>query len=161
MPTNLYGPGDNYDPLGSHVIAGLIRRFSEAKKNNLKEVKCWGTGSPLREFLYSEDLGDACRYALENWDPDNEDAPLDENGDPLTILNVGTGLDISIRELVKIIAAKLDFQGQVVWDENKPDGTPKKLLDVSKFKEFGWEAKISLEEGLDTAIKEFSDLYLN
>ena len=161
MPTNLYGPGDNYNPKSSHVLAALIHKFHIATELSSPTVNCLGTGSPFREFLYADDLGEAVVFALENWDPNSEDAPLDENGDPLTILNVGTGIDISIRDLVEIISAKIDFQGEVVWDKNKPDGTPKKLLDVSKFKKFGWEAKIGLEEGLDTAIKEFSDSYLN
>ena len=90
MPNNLYGPGDNYHPENSHVLAAMIRRYIEAKRKNLPKVTCWGTGSPFREFLYSEDLGDACLFALENWDPSSKNAPLDKNGKPLTILNVGT-----------------------------------------------------------------------
>ena len=155
MPTNLYGPGDNYHPLDSHVVASLIRKFAEAKKKSLKEVICWGTGNPLREFLHSDDLGDACRFTLEKWNPDHVNAPLDLEGNPLTILNVGTGLDIKISHLAKLIAEKLQYKGEIVWDTSKPDGTPKKQLDVSKINELGWHSKITLEEGLNSTIDEY------
>ena len=152
MPTNLYGPGDNYHPLNSHVIAGLIRKFVEAKAKGLNQVICWGTGSPLREFLHADDLGDAVVYVLEKWDPKNIQAPLNNTGSPLTFLNVGTGQDITISELATLIATEIDFDGQIIWDKDKPDGTPKKQLDITKISQLGWEPKITLEVGIKSTI---------
>ena len=131
MPTNLYGPGDNYHPSGSHVLPAMIRRFHEAKQSAAKSVICWGTGTPLREFLHADDLGEACVFALEQWSALDSHAPRDDGGDPLAFLNVGTGIDISVRELAEQVAAAVDFNGSVHWDHNKPDGTPKKQLDIS------------------------------
>ena len=131
MPTNLYGPGDNYHEINSHVIPGLIRRFYEAKIKNLDKVTCWGTGNPLREFLYVDDLADASIFILENVSSDNK-IFFDEKGDFNGILNVGVGIDITIRELANLISSIVDYKGRVFWDSAKPDGTPRKLLDVSK-----------------------------
>ena len=155
MPTNLYGPGDNYHPQNSHVMAALIRKFCEASINSYDSVTCWGTGSPYREFLHVDDLGDAAVYALENWDPNSNSTPLDNKGNPLTILNVGTGKDISIKSLAYKIAKFLDYKGEILWDNSKPDGTPKKQLQVDKILELGWRPKISLDEGIRSSIKTF------
>ena len=148
MPTNLYGPGDNYHPENSHVLPALIRRFHEAKESGAENVTCWGTGSPMREFLHVDDLGDACVFALENWKPGSED---------LHFLNVGTGIDLTIRELAESVSEVTGYQGKIIWDETKPDGTPKKQLDVSKLQKIGWEARISLESGLSEAIHHFEE----
>ncbi len=153
MPTNLYGPGDNYHTYNSHVLPSFIRRFCEAKINDQKEVICWGSGSPLREFLHVDDLGNACVFALEKWDLDATNAPKDKNGSPLPFLNVGTGKDISIRELANLVADFVDFKGKIIWDSSKPDGTPKKQLDVKRINSIGWESQISLEKGLRETIK--------
>jgi GDP-L-fucose synthase len=155
MPTNLYGPGDNYHPENSHVLPALIRRFHEAKQAGLESVICWGTGSPMREFLHVDDLGKACVFALENWSALDQDAPKDDQGKPLAFLNVGTGVDLTIKELAEQIAAVVGFEGTIEWDISKPDGTPKKQLEVSRMKELGWNAQIPLTEGLPAA---YSDL---
>jgi len=155
MPTNLYGPGDNYDSLNSHVMASLIKKFYFASNQKNSEVICWGTGNPLREFLHVDDLGNAAVFALENWNPSSENAPLDLNGDPLSMLNVGTGRDISIRELATKIAEILDYKGDIIWDQTKPDGTPKKQLNIKHLLELGWEPKISLDEGIARTLQEF------
>ena len=143
MPTNLYGPGDNYHPENSHVLPALIRRFHEAAESNAPSVTCWGTGSPLREFLHVDDLGEACVFALEHWSP----APGE-----LTYLNVGTGVDLSIRELAEAVAEATGFTGKIDWDSSKPDGTPKKQLDVRRMATLGWRARIPLAEGLESTI---------
>ena len=148
MPTNLYGPGDNYHPENSHVLPGLIRRFQEAKDSGADSVTCWGSGSPFREFLHVDDLGDACIFTLERWRP-----KINE----LMFLNVGTGVDLTIKELATKIANVVGFEGGIYWDKSKPDGTPKKQLDVSRLKSLGWSAKISLEEGLKRTVKLFKD----
>ena len=155
MPTNLYGTGDNYHPNNSHVMPALISKFINAKNLFHKEVTCWGTGEPLREFLHVDDLARAIVFALENWDPNSYDAPLDKNNEPLTFLNVGTGKDISIKELASKISEKIGFKGNIIWDKTKPDGTPKKLLNVDKLKKMGWEPLISLDEGINKTIKEY------
>jgi GDP-L-fucose synthase len=136
MPTNLYGPNDNFDPETSHVLPALIRRFHEAKENNQKEVVIWGTGKPKREFLYVDDLADACIFLMNNYQ-DNE------------IVNIGTGEDLSIKELAEKIKKITGFQGEITHDTAKPDGTPRKLLDVSKLHSLGWKHKIDLEEGVE------------
>ena len=146
MPTNLYGPGDNYHPTNSHVLPALIRRFHEAAEANSPSVTCWGTGKPLREFLHGDDLGEACLFALEHWQP---------GSDQLQFLNVGTGIDLSIRELAEAVAAATGFQGEICWDASKPDGTPKKQLDVSRLAALGWRARIPLSEGLASTVAEF------
>lgn len=155
MPTNLYGPGDNYHPSHSHVLPALIRRFHEAAERGDASVTCWGSGSPLREFLHADDLGEACVFALEHWNPDAADAPRDAGGAPLAFLNVGTGVDLSIRELAEAVAKATGFGGTIAWDTSKPDGTPKKQLDVSRLAALGWRARIPLAEGLQQAVAAF------
>ena len=152
MPTNLYGPNDNYHSTNSHVMAALIKRFNEAKKKSLKSVTCWGSGRPLREFMHVDDLANVALFAIEYWDPDHKTAPKDKNGQKLFYLNVGTGKDISIKELSQKIAKLSNFGGEIIWDTTKPDGTPKKQLDISRIKSLGWEPKISLDEGLRDTI---------
>ena len=142
MPTNLYGPGDNYHPTNSHVLPALVRRFQEAAEANAPSVTCWGTGTPLREFLHVDDLGEACVFALKHWQP---------GLDQLQFLNVGTGIDLSIRELTGAVAAATGFQGEICWDASKPDGAPRKLLEVSRLRQLGWQASITLEDGLRDA----------
>jgi len=156
MPTNLYGPGDNYHPTNSHVLPSLIRKFIEANDNS-EIVKCWGTGEPLREFMHVDDLGDACLFALEKWDLNCKSAPKDINGDTLSFLNVGTGKDISIKELTVLIAEILEYKGKIIWDKNKPNGTKRKLLDVTKINDLGWKSNISLKEGLKRTILSYKE----
>jgi len=146
MPTNLYGPGDTYHPENSHVLPALIRRFHEAAEANAPSVTCWGTGTPLREFLHVDDLGEACVFALQHWQPGPEQ---------LQFLNVGTGVDLTIRELAEAVAAATGFQGDIHWDASKPDGTPKKQLDVSRLAALGWRARIPLAEGLRNTVALF------
>ena len=160
MPTNLYGPGDNYHPQDSHVMASLIRKFYKAKKESLPEVFCWGSGSPYREFMHVDDLGKAAVFALENWDPTAPDSPLNEDGDPLFMLNVGTGKEISIKELAYKIASIFEYSGEIKWDKNKPDGTPRKLLNIDKIKSLGWRPSISLDEGIINTINSLTDMNL-
>jgi len=135
MPTNLFGPGDNFDLETSHVLPALIRKFHEARSNNHNEVIIWGTGTPRREFLYIDDLADACFFLMQNY----------ESGD---IVNIGTGEEISITELAELIKSTSDYKGSIVYDRSKPDGTPRKLLDISKLKSTGWENHISLRQGI-------------
>jgi len=144
MPTNLYGPNDNFDLHTSHVLPALIRKFHEAKENNAPYVEVWGTGTPRREFLYSDDLADACVFLMNNYE-DNE------------IVNVGVGEDISIKELAEKIKNIVGYQGEIKFDTTKPDGTPRKLVDVSKINALGWKASISLDEGLQKAYQWFLD----
>ena len=157
MPTNLYGPGDNYHPSSSHVLPAMIRRFHDAKQIAAESVNCWGTGTPLREFLHADDLGEACVFALEHWSALSRGAPLDEGGEPLAFLNVGTGIDLSISKLSEMVAAAVDFNGLIRWDHSKPDGTPKKQLDVSRLTALGWRARSALKEGLPMAYGDFLD----
>jgi GDP-L-fucose synthase len=135
MPTNLYGPGDNYHSTDSHVMPALIRRFHDAMRAGRDEVVAWGTGSPRREFMHVDDLADACAFLL-------------RLADPPDWINVGRGADVTIRQLTELVAATVGFKGRIVWDSSKPDGTPRKLLDVSKLTGLGWTAGISLEEGI-------------
>lgn len=135
MPTNLYGPNDNYDLNNSHVLPALIRKIHEAKEKGAKEVIVWGSGTPRREFLHADDLADACIYLMK------------EYNDP-GLVNIGVGEDISIKELAELIQNIIAFKGNLVFDTSKPDGTPRKLLDVSKLHAMGWKAKISLKEGI-------------
>jgi GDP-L-fucose synthase len=140
MPTNLYGPGDNFDLQSSHVMPAMIRRFHEAKLSGVEAVTLWGTGSPQREFLHVDDLAEACVFLLEHYDsPDT--------------INVGVGQDISIRELAELTASIVGFEGRLDWDDSKPDGTPRKLLDVSRINSLGWKAKIPLTEGIETTYR--------
>jgi len=148
MPTNLYGPGDNYHPTNSHVLPALIRRFHEAAEWGDASVTCWGTGTPLREFLHVDDLGEACVFALEHWQPAS---------DQLQHLNVGTGVDLTIRELAEAVAEATGFRGPITWDASKPDGTPKKQLDVSRLAALGWRARIPLREGLRDTVRLFRE----
>jgi len=140
MPTNLYGPNDNFDLKSSHVLPAMIRKFHEAKLNNNAPVELWGTGSPMREFLHVDDLGQAVLFALDN--------SLEEH-----LYNVGTGTDITIKELAEQIQSTIGHQGQIVWDSSKPDGTPKKLLNVSKLWSYGFESTINLKQGLKQTVE--------
>ncbi|MDQ8205608.1 GDP-L-fucose synthase [Pelagicoccus sp. SDUM812003] len=135
MPTNLYGPGDNYHPENSHLLPALIRRFHEAKEAGAEEVTMWGTGKPLREMMHADDLADAVVFAL-------------QLPDPPSILNAGTGVEHSIRQIAELVAETVGFEGKIVNDLSKPDGTPRKLMDVSRLRELGWTAQIPLEEGI-------------
>ena len=157
MPTNLYGPGDNYHPQNSHVMAALIRKFCLAAYESHHKVACWGTGSPFREFMHVDDLGEAVIFVLRNWDPDSENAPKDKEGNPLFLLNVGTGKDLSIKKLATTIAELTNFKGNIIWDKTKPDGTPKKLLNIENIRKIGWEPKIDLIEGITKTIKDFQN----
>ena len=161
MPTNLYGPGDNYNNKNSHVMASLIKKFCFASKDLHKSLTCWGTGSPLREFMHVDDLGDAVVFALEYWNPESKNAPKDKKGYPLFILNVGTGQDISIKDLAIKISRITKFKGEIIWDSSKPDGTPRKLLNIEKIKKLGWEAKINLDEGILKTLNSFKNENLN
>jgi len=143
MPTNLYGPNDNFDLKTSHVLPAFIRKFHEAKEKNEKEVVIWGSGRPLREFLYVEDLADAISFLMENVNAED----LYEKG--ITHLNVGTGKDLTINDLANLIAEIVCFKGKIVHDSSKPDGTPRKLLDVSRINSLGWKYKTELREGID------------
>ncbi len=160
MPTNLYGPNDNYHFTNSHVMASFIRKFAEAKKKSLPLVTCWGSGKPLREFLHVDDLGEAVVFALENWDPLSSNSPKDEDGKPLKFLNVGTGKDITIKKLAEMVARICEFHGDISWDKTKPDGTPKKQLNINKIISLGWEPKIKLEDGVRNAIDDFRLNYM-
>ncbi|MEJ2452436.1 MAG: GDP-L-fucose synthase [Gammaproteobacteria bacterium] len=156
MPTNLYGPGDNYHPENSHVIPALIRRFHEAKLANTSKVAVWGTGTPRREFLYSEDLADACVYLMNL--ADSEFIPLlgqDRNDGLPPVVNIGVGEDITIRELAETIKDVVGYQGEIVFETTKPNGTPRKLLDVSRLTRANWEKKMSLHQGLMLSYQDF------
>ncbi|CEG33850.1 GDP-L-fucose synthase [Peribacillus simplex] len=142
MPTNLYGPEDNFDLQTSHVLPALIRKFHEAKESNLPFVEVWGTGTPLREFLYSEDLADACVYLMNNYSSDE-------------MVNIGVGHDLSIKELAEKIKAVVGYTGEIKFDKTKPDGTPRKLVDVTKLNSLGWKATTSMDEGLTKAYQWF------
>jgi GDP-L-fucose synthase len=135
MPTNLYGPHDNFHPENSHVLPALIRRFHEAKVSGASEVVVWGSGSPLREFLHVDDLADATLYLMLNYSE-------------LSHINVGSGKEVTIKELAELVKEVVGFEGRLVWDTSKPDGTPRKLMDNSKLEGLGWKAKISLKDGL-------------
>jgi len=147
MPTNLYGTNDNYHPENSHVLPALIRRIVLAKKNNEPTVTIWGTGTPRREFLNVDDLADACYFLLQNYN---------EQG----LVNIGSGTDVSIKELAELIVAEIGYEGQLVYDNTKPDGTLRKLMDVSKIRKMGWKSKITLSEGLNQTILEYKNQIL-
>ena len=156
MPTNLYGPGDNYDLETSHVIPALIRKFHEAKQRGDKEVVLWGSGTPRREFLYSDDMAEACLFLMNL--PDEQFASvLNPQPSAPPLINLGVGHDLTIRELAETVKAVVGFAGEIVLDPVKPDGTPRKLLDVSRLQAQGWQAGTSLEEGLRRAYKDFQD----
>ena len=142
MPTNLYGPNDNYHPEHSHVLPALIRRFHEAKEHNLSSVICWGDGSPLREFLYVDDLANLCVFLMNHYSGDET-------------VNAGTGKELTVKELAEKVAKIVGYKGKIVWDATKPNGTPRKLLDVSKAKSLGWQAKTELDKGIKLAYEDF------
>lgn len=142
MPTNLYGPNDNYHPTHSHVLPALIRRFHEAKEAGLSEVTCWGSGKPLREFLYVDDLAEACVFLMNRYSGNET-------------VNVGTGKELTIRELTELTARVIGYKGKICWDPSKPDGTPRKLLDVSKLERLGWKYHTELEDGIRLAYEDF------
>ena len=156
MPTNLYGPNDNYHPNNSHVMAALIRKFLIAKNKKLPSVTCWGSGKVLREFMHVDDLASAIIFCLESWDPKDKNSPKDILGQPLNHLNIGTGKDISIKDLAYKIADLTNFKGEILWDTSKPDGTPRKILDVSKINELGWKASINLNFGIKETINKLN-----
>lgn len=140
MPTNLYGPGDNFSPEGSHVLPALIRRYDEAARSGQGSVTNWGSGSPRREFLHVDDMAAACLHLMENYDGPSQ-------------VNVGTGTDVTIKELASLVADAVGYQGEIEWDSSKPDGTPRKLLDVSRLAKSGWTASIGLEEGVRSTVE--------
>lgn len=142
MPTNLYGPNDNYHPTHSHVLPALIRRFHEAKISGAESVTCWGDGTPLREFLYVDDLADACIYLMNTYSGNET-------------VNLGTGKELTIKELTELVAKVVGYKGEILWDKSKPNGTPRKLLDVSKLESLGWKYKIELPEGIKLAYEDF------
>ena len=142
MPTNLYGPNDNYHPEHSHVLPALIRRFHEAKEAGAPSVTCWGDGSPLREFLYVDDLANLCVYLMNHYSGNET-------------VNAGSGKEISIRDLAELVARVVDYHGEILWDTSKPNGTPRKLLDVSKAAALGWQYKTALEDGMQLAYQDF------
>lgn len=142
MPTNLYGPNDNYHPMHSHVVPALIRRFHEAKVSGATEVTCWGDGSPLREFLYVDDMADICIFLMQNYSGEET-------------VNAGSGRELTIRELTELVAATVGYTGRILWDTSMPNGTPRKLLDVSKARALGWTYKTELADGLRLAYEDF------
>jgi GDP-L-fucose synthase len=142
MPTNLYGPNDNYDLNNSHVLPALIRKFHEAKEAHAPSVTCWGTGSPLREFLHADDLAVACLFLMENYSEDQ-------------FINIGSGLELTVRDLSELVRQAVGFKGEVVWDHSKPDGTPRKLMDSSRLFKLGWKPKIDLPTGIRLAYEDF------
>ncbi len=144
MPCNLYGINDNYHPENSHVLPALIRRFHEAKSKNLKSVTCWGDGSPLREFLFVDDLAELCVFLMNNYSGSET-------------VNAGTGLEITIKDLTKIVAEVVGYEGEILWDTSKPNGTPRKVLDVSKAEALGWKYKTSLRDGIKLAYEDFKN----
>lgn len=142
MPTNLYGYNDNYHPQNSHVLPALIRRFDEAKKSNAEEVVIWGSGKPMREFLFADDLADACYFLMETYNEPH-------------LINIGTGEDLTIKDLALLIQKTVGFKGNISFDSSKPDGTPRKLMDVSKLHDLGWKHQINLEKGLELAYQDY------
>lgn len=144
MPTNLYGPGDNFSPQGSHVLPALIRRYDEAARNGAPSVTNWGTGSPRREFLHVDDMAAACLHLMENYDGPDQ-------------VNVGTGTDVTIKELAGLVADAVGYTGDMLWDSTKPDGTPQKLLDISKLEAAGWSATIKLNDGIQNTVEWFRE----
>ncbi len=150
MPTNLYGPEDNFELNGSHVLPALIRKFHEAKISGAPNVTAWGTGSPKREFLYVDDMADGCVFMMENYNPTKE-----ENEKGPIFMNLGTGVDVSIKELTEMVKEVTGFDGEIVWDTSKPDGTPRKLLDMSRLHSLGWHHTVELKEGIELSYKWF------
>ena len=142
MPTNIYGPNDNYDPQTSHVLPALIRKFHDAKTTGAVSVTCWGSGAPLREFLYAGDLGDACLFLMESYNQEQ-------------FINIGSSVEITIRQLAELVARIVGYSGEIVWDKSKPDGTPRKFMDSSRLFALGWRPKIVLEQGIRLAYDDF------
>jgi GDP-L-fucose synthase len=142
MPTNLYGPNDNYHPTHSHVLPALIRRFHEAKETGTESVTCWGDGTPLREFLYVDDLANLCVFLMNNYSGNET-------------VNAGTGKEVTIKELTEIVARVVGYEGKIEWDNTKPNGTPRKLLDVSKAEKLGWKYRTELEDGIRLSYEDF------
>jgi GDP-L-fucose synthase len=155
MPTNLYGPRDNYHPTNSHVIPSLIRKFQDAKDNDINSVICWGSGNPLREFLHVDDLAEACTFVLEKWDPRNIVDGSSVLNNQLCWLNVGSENEISIKDLAKLISNSVGYKGKIIWDGSKPDGTPRKKLETSRLYNLGWLPKIDLERGIKATIEDY------
>ena len=147
MPTNLYGYNDNYHPQNSHVMPALIRKFHEAKVNGTPEVVVWGSGSPMREFLFADDLADACYFLMENYNEPH-------------LINIGTGVDLTIKDLALLIKKVVGYEGDLTFDSTKPDGTPRKLMDVSKLHDLGWKHQIELEDGIKLAYQDFLEKYV-
>ena len=158
MPTNLYGFGDNYNLENSHVVPAMIRKFQDAKLKGLNKVKCWGSGNPLRELLNVDDLANACIFALEKWDPSNSSSPK-ANNEELTYLNVGSEDELSIKNLAFLIAELVEYKGDIIWDNSKPDGTPRKKLNYDRFKKLGWSPSIDLSNGLQETINDYKKNY--
>ncbi len=146
MPSNMYGPNDNYDPMGSHVLPALIRKFHEARAAGVPTITCWGSGSPLREFLWADDLADACVFLLENYSEDQ-------------FINVGSGTEITIKQLAELVQKVVGYQGTIVWDTTKPDGTPRKIMDSSRLFALGWRPKTDFETGIPLAYQDFLQRY--
>ncbi len=142
MPTNMYGPNDNYDLQNSHVLPAMIRKFHEAKVSNAPEVVCWGTGSPFREFLYADDLAEACVFLMEHYSKEQ-------------FINIGSGSEITIKGLAELVGRIVGYGGKIVWDTSKPDGTPRKLMDSSRLFALGWRPRVPLEQGIQLAYKDF------
>lgn len=142
MPTNMYGPNDNYDLQNSHVLPALIRKFHEAKTSGASEVICWGTGAPFREFLYSDDLAEACVFLMDHYSEEQ-------------FINIGSGSEITVRELSELVGKVIGFKGRIAWDTSKPDGTPRKLMDSSRLFALGWKPRVGLEEGIGLAYQDF------
>jgi GDP-L-fucose synthase len=147
MPTNLYGYNDNYHPQNSHVLPALIRKFHEAKVNHTAEVVIWGSGSPMREFLFADDLADACYFLMDSYNEPN-------------LINIGTGVDLTIKDLALLVKKVIGFDGELTFDSSKPDGTPRKLMDVTKLHQLGWKHQIDLEEGIKLAYKDFLEKHI-
>jgi GDP-L-fucose synthase len=146
MPTNMYGPNDNYDLQTSHVLPALIRKFHEAKMTNAPTITCWGTGTPFREFLYADDLAQACLFLMQNYSDEQ-------------FLNVGYGSDVTVRDLAETIKTIVGFEGEIVWDKSKPDGTPRKLMDSSRLFALGWKPRVTLEAGIRLAYEDFQSKF--
>jgi GDP-L-fucose synthase len=144
MPTNLYGPNDNYDLQNSHVLPAMIRKFHEAKLAGNAQVELWGTGSPMREFLHADDLAEACVFLMENYSDKQ-------------FVNIGTGVDVTIKELAETIKKEVGYEGEIYWNTEKPDGTPRKLMDVSKINGLGWKHKLDLSEGIKLVYAEYKE----
>jgi GDP-L-fucose synthase len=156
MPTNLYGPGDNYDLNNSHVIPALIRKFHEAKVINHPTVTVWGSGTPKREFLYSDDMADACVYLMNLPDARFQSLLAADRNDGLApLVNIGIGEDLAISELANVVKKVVGYKGEIIFDSDKPDGTPRKLLDISRLYSIGWKAKVTLKKGLALAYADF------